>query len=347
MKKSQIKKLIQHIIFENLNLNEGFKSSYVLPHKGVTIFWDFYGLYTAWYLYGSGHSAYYPKDEFNPTTKPIPHKIRNTIDEMFSSCLHQLSRKMLVYLQNACILEFKYSFKDDLGGFGRPIEKIENDSDSDYNYSNITDEYLENLYERYSAFNQFRNIKKPLFIKMCKLWIVLKKRHANLGGVGKNMLVSHPKILDCLKEAGITFQDIRDYFLQGYWDSDFGGKNWANIVEAYLELESKIESAEEKDLMTLIDKIYDMEHNTGNVLNKGDLDVDSYYLDARAEAKNLSDILSFAGKYISNDVSRLLKTIVLYSQTEKDKIYYSGKFYDSEKDTIDPVDLQLMKLYGY
>lgn len=49
------------------------------------------------------------------------------------------------------------------------------------------------------------------------------------------------------------------------WDSAFGGKKWAKATEALIQLK---ESKSVKDDIYLIDKIFDLAHNNGFILNK-------------------------------------------------------------------------------
>lgn len=61
-------------------------------------------------------------------------------------------------------------------------------------------------------------------------------------------------------------------FEHGSWQSSFGGPAWANIADAWLNL-NKAKSA--GHIMGWIDRIYDLQHNTDTVFNK----LDSYLKD--------------------------------------------------------------------
>ncbi len=78
-----------------------------------------------------------------------------------------------------------------------------------------------------------------------------------------------------LKSGGTPEQwaTLAKYLFQhGSWQSSFGGPAWANIAEAWLEL-NKAKSA--SHVMGWIDRIYDLQHNTDTVFNK----LDSYLKD--------------------------------------------------------------------
>jgi hypothetical protein len=339
-----LQKLIKSIIVEHkkILLAEG-KSSYILPSDGTHIFWDFYTLYTLWYLYGSGHTAYYPKDEFNPTTGPSNYVLRDYIDNVFESCLFQLSNKMANYLKKIIIMEFRYAFGDE-GGFYDTYYKIKKrikNKHSDY-HSMPLDKFLELIHS-----NDSNNIPKELFDKMVKLsFYSVKENIAFNTDSDSNEDDSRSRFVKLfeplIKKAGITLDDIEIYFRKADWESDYGGDSWGEIVKVYKELIDKMENAEAKDLVVIIDKIYDMEHNTGSVLNKGDLLISKSDLDLRA---NFADLSDFATMSISSNVKKIVDTILKKSPDQRK--YYSGHNYGSGDIFLNDIDKKILRTYGF
>lgn len=62
-----------------------------------------------------------------------------------------------------------------------------------------------------------------------------------------------------------SLQTIRDGFLLNKWDECYGGKKWAKATELLIKLKN---SKSITDDIYFIDRIFDLQHNTGFVLDK-------------------------------------------------------------------------------
>jgi hypothetical protein len=96
------------------------------------------------------------------------------------------------------------------------------------------------------------------------------------------------------------FQTLNSYYLMDQvfrdtesawgWHAAYGGPAWADAVTAAMQL-GKANTIQQK--IMLIDHIYDLEHNSGQLLNKdGLVNVSKDYLDTRFQAKSLDDLLN-------------------------------------------------------
>jgi hypothetical protein len=54
-------------------------------------------------------------------------------------------------------------------------------------------------------------------------------------------------------------------FLKADWSENYGGQNWANIVDGYFKLKS---ATNKNQLIIAIDHVYDLQHNTGTIFTK-------------------------------------------------------------------------------
>jgi len=74
-----------------------------------------------------------------------------------------------------------------------------------------------------------------------------------------------------IKKGGSTMGEFvrlaRYAFQRGHWSSSYGGKAWANICDGWEMLNSD-KSNDLKSAAVAIDHVFDMQHNTGTVLNK-------------------------------------------------------------------------------
>ena len=96
-------------------------------------------------------------------------------------------------------------------------------------------------------------------------------------------------------------------FMNGSWSSRYGGYKWARIADGWLQLHSAPETDIYK-LGSLIDHIYDLEHNTGTVFNKlKDYNLKGYdwikqALDLKRDARNPRRLLDMDA---SSDMRRI------------------------------------------
>jgi len=75
------------------------------------------------------------------------------------------------------------------------------------------------------------------------------------------------------------------------WEEGYGGESWAAAVNVQVKLESLMKKLDYDKLVIYIDHIYDLEHNTGALLNKSSMvNVIKLMLDHRANAKNLEEL---------------------------------------------------------
>ena len=52
------------------------------------------------------------------------------------------------------------------------------------------------------------------------------------------------------------------------WDLEYGGQNWALACENYMQLENAINNFDLHNISICMDRIFDLFHNTGHILNK-------------------------------------------------------------------------------
>lgn len=97
-------------------------------------------------------------------------------------------------------------------------------------------------------------------------------------------------------------------FTEYSWEEPYGGKAWANGAEALMDLKN-IETTSDK--VYWVDRVMDLYHNTGHILNKTEfscLENDVYandpdedeisFLDFRAECKTIFDFIDYCSDYV-------------------------------------------------
>lgn len=121
---------------------------------------------------------------------------------------------------------------------------------------------------------------------------------------------SYSAVMKALKDTGSTPEQFvrlcADLFKNGRWDTSYGGPKWAEIAEAWILLNKSPQTNQQ--LQVAIDHAYDLQHNTGTVLNKvvnyyinGDITWLKKALDHKADLKNIRELMIRA----SSDMRKL------------------------------------------
>ena len=101
------------------------------------------------------------------------------------------------------------------------------------------------------------------------------------------------------------------------WDEDYGGKPWVAAIDALDELRKTMSNGKLTERITCIDKVLDLEHNTGCLLSKTEFSlVDDQFLDFRAALTNVGPLL----KYTSPEVTKLAKKTNRYFNLEMPEV---------------------------
>lgn len=156
---------------------------------------------------------------------------------------------------------------------------------------------------------------------------------------------SYQAAIKAIKETGSTKEQFANLcasmFKNLKWKSSYGGPVWAKIAEAYILLNKSPQTNAE--LQIAIDHAYDLQHNTGTVLNK----VKDYYikdditwlsnaLDFKANLKNIYELLPKCSSDLRKLALEAFKTAginknSLVTPTKPEKIVNKNK-----KSTIRP-----------
>lgn len=117
------------------------------------------------------------------------------------------------------------------------------------------------------------------------------------------------KVYAAIQKAGVTFDDIEKAYNYVEWGAAYGGPRWGAGALAMLKLmrAKKIENPE--DLAHIIDHIYDLQHNTGSLLNKGPMYVSDEDLNRRFRVTHVARFLPFVSPMIKAIILRYLKYV--------------------------------------
>jgi hypothetical protein len=122
-----------------------------------------------------------------------------------------------------------------------------------------------------------------------------------------------PKLGKVYEEGGavawfkhMSYEDTMTIFSAPFWEEYnelYGGKNWLKITQAVRDLDATIRRGKDKDLMFAVDKLLDLEHNTGSISSKLDkIKVSKNTLDLRAGFRSVQEFRP----YVSPQVAALI-----------------------------------------
>jgi hypothetical protein len=152
-------------------------------------------------------------------------------------------------------------------------------------------------------FHPTRNLERP------ELEVESKGRKVAYQAAKKAIKETGGNVIDFARMSADAFKNLS-------WSSAYGGKAWADIAQGYIDLRQALnnynpeapspssESAEK--LIAAIDHAFDLEHNTGTVLNKVNyFDVGGYnWIKKALDDKRDADMYSIASK-ASSDMRKL------------------------------------------
>ena len=239
---------------------------YTLPSNGDLLMMDLFALYTLWWSEGSGRAAYGRMGHNDSDVTVGSHGRAAAINYAFEECLATATR---VLLHDA-----RCAIHDEL--------------------TDIIDETL---------------IPTDELIKWCVgrpriAWIIM--RDVN-GKSTKSDEFLQAGMAQLPPFAEIGYDNAIEMFSCPLWVEYaelFGGPLWVKITEAVKNLDAH-KDASPKDLMFWIDRLYDMEHNTGRLGEKLSprSRVSTKALDLRARLTTAKDFLP----YVSDQVKRLIR----------------------------------------
>ena len=117
-----------------------------------------------------------------------------------------------------------------------------------------------------------------------------------------------------IDKSGLTWEDIYLSYKYIGWSSAFGGARWGDGVRAFIDLIPEARNENIENMATLVDHIYDLDHNTGALLNKGGMYVAEMDLDRRAKITSLGRFI----RYVSPMVKRIVILCLKYTTKHPD-----------------------------
>lgn len=137
------------------------------------------------------------------------------------------------------------------------------------------------------------------------------------------------KILEAMKKSGMTMRDVQYAYFNNTWNEygAYGASAWGEGMQAAFELEDLVRSEmwsnkTMKDIAWQIDRIYDLNHNTGNLLNKSAyIRISDKELDQRAKMTSVVRMIP----YVSPLIARLIKRFLPYLGLKEDDLTVDEK----------------------
>ena len=125
-------------------------------------------------------------------------------------------------------------------------------------------------------------------------------------------------IRQAINKSGLTWNDILLAYKNLNWGGAYGGPKWGEGVESFIKLMPKAREHDIEQMAGIVDHIYDLEHNTGELLNKGGMYVAPSDLDRRAKVTSLARYLPNVSPLIQRLILRVLGYVSKHPEIEKD-----------------------------
>ena len=121
-----------------------------------------------------------------------------------------------------------------------------------------------------------------------------------------------------IKKSGLTWDDILLAYNNLGWGGAYGGPKWGAGTEALIKLAAQTNQGNIEDMASIVDHIYDLEHNSGALLNKGGMYVAPADLDRRAKTTHIARYLPYVSPLIKRLIIRVLGYVSDMPEIEKD-----------------------------
>jgi hypothetical protein len=116
------------------------------------------------------------------------------------------------------------------------------------------------------------------------------------------------KVRQAINKSGLTWEDVDNAYNKIPWGGAFGGVRWGTGSSAFLKLVPKRKDMDVEDMAFWVDHIFDLEHNTGGLLNKGGMNINDEDLDRRAKVTHVARYLP----YVSTGIKKLILMFLKY-----------------------------------
>ena len=184
-----------------------------------------------------------------------------SIQEANNKLLNELKNKLLRDLFLCIAAEFRHVISE-----GNTSESVFNESEYDFGSSNS--DFLHEFYAHFTDSQISSASRNPsLDFSLIEEETGLSEEEIikELGATAR--IRSLYSLLKMAREDSMenVILKTKSTFDLDAWDHSFGGKSWSAICIAWLNL-NKAKTMDEK--MIAIDRIYDLEHNSGNVFDK-------------------------------------------------------------------------------
>ena len=152
------------------------------------------------------------------------------------------------------------------------------------------------------------------------------KTHQDIseGIIGHKMLLKEMSpehivgVNQAIKKAGITWDDISLAYKKLGWVGAYGGPKWGEGTDSLIKLAAQTNQGNIEDMASVVDHIYDLEHNQGALLNKGGMYVAPSDLDRRAKTTHIARYLPYVSSLIKRLIIRVLGYVSDMPEIEKD-----------------------------
>lgn len=147
-------------------------------------------------------------------------------------------------------------------------------------YAEVTEELYQKIYRAltYSVVREFRHFREETYLPESISGKKTRKteRYKELEEMSNKIRIAfirgyHDKAFlrtnECMitRYSGLSLMMIHEAFTKYYWCDKFGGRSWGKATALLLDLPR---TTEQKQIW--IDRVLDLQHNTGHILNKTD-----------------------------------------------------------------------------
>lgn len=165
----------------------------------------------------------------------------------------------------------------------------------------------------------------------------------------KEEYINSGKIRDvyaAINKAGLTLDDIEKAYNKIPWGGSYGGPKWGAGAIALLKLSDAKKNMSTEDMNHIIDHIYDLQHNTGSLLNKGPMFIDDTDLNRRYKITDVARFIPYVSDAVKNMILRYQKYL-RHDPADAEKEANMERLLKSPKVPFDPAEAKQLTDLGF
>ncbi len=160
-------------------------------------------------------------------------------------------------------------------------------------------------------------VEKAKLMHWLKTHQKISEAHDSTYAAGRISPHTISDLRQAVAKSGLTWSDILLAYTRLDWGGGVGGPRWGAGVASFIKLLANSKTQNIEEMAGILDHIYDLQHNTGALLNKGGMYVSPGDLDRRSKVTSLTRYFKNVSPLIQRLILRVLPYVSPHPEIDK------------------------------